>query len=306
MTEASKTRDSSAASDGPEGQCPVEHGRRTSACPIDHKTSDVKSVSTSSLWKVLGIQSTPEPKECSSMNVPASTEEAAKYAQTPQVDQRLPLSTHRSVSSIPRGKPSSPQSSPHHQPSDQENNRWIYPSEQQVFNAMKRKGWQGVDEETIPFFLQIHNTVNERSWRELRRWESAEDIKLVRFQGRPNSLTPKAWFLSTFLFQDRPFDRHDWYIDNGVEHEKRYVLDFYMNEATVNGIPRVDIDVRPALDSPKAALARVQRVAADLFPGIATALQNWRVNQSPTKGRLPSQNLRLDPKNDEVKSKERS
>ena len=162
-----------------------------------------------------------------------------------------------------------------------------------------------MDEETIPFFLQIHNTVNERSWRELRRWESAEDIKLVRFQGRPNSLTPKAWFLSTFLFQDRPFDRHDWYIDNGVEHEKRYVLDFYMNEATVNGIPRVDIDVRPALDSPKAVLARVQRVAADLFPGIATALQNWRVNQSPTKGRLPSQNLRLDPKNDEVKANER-
>ena len=238
---------------------------------MDHKAG------ASSLWKVLGIRGQEEAlsakdKELQQQNQPASLEEAAKHAQTPHPQQRLPLSTHRAESSIPRSN----EDVPHHQLGS-ETSRWVYPSEQQVFNAMKRKGWQGVEEESIPSFLQIHNSVNERSWHLLREWESAGNLKLVRFQGRPKDLSPKAWIWSRLLFQPAPFDRHDWFIDNGVDHEKRYVLDFYMNEDDVrSGMPRVDIDVRPALDTPQAFAERAQRVVMDMFPGITKELQKFQ------------------------------
>lgn len=236
-------------------------------CPVDHKNS--------SLWKVLGIASkeplSPKDQELQQKNLPASLEEAAKHAQTPHPGQRLPLSTHRAESSIPRGEA---EETPHHQ-LGAETSRWVYPSEQQVFNAMKRKGWEGVEEESIPSFLQIHNSVNERSWRLLREWENA-DVQLVRFQGRPKDLTPKAWIWSRLLFQQEPFDRHDWFIDNGIDHNKRYVLDFYMSDDSRSGLPRVDVDVRPALDTPQAFVERAQRIAMDLFPGITKEIQKMK------------------------------
>jgi cytochrome c heme-lyase len=237
-------------------------------CPVDHKNR--------SLWNVLGIKSSSE-EQPDVKALPASLEEAAKYAQTPQPDQRLPLSVHRATSSIPRGNT---EESPHHQV-ESESSTWVYPSEQQVFNAMKRKGWQGIQEESMPSFLQIHNSVNERSWRQLQQWESnnKDDVQLVRFQGRPDELTPKAWVWSNILMQEKPFDRHDWYIDNGVDHEKRYVLDFYMQDDARTGFPRVEVDVRPAMDNPAAFASRAQRVAAELFPGISKELQRFQASE---------------------------
>ena len=247
----------------------------TGKCPVDHKGG------ASSLWKVLGINSSkapsPVPNE-DDKKLPASLEEAAKHAQTPHPNQRLPLSTHRASSTIPRGA-SDKNQTPHHQLGAAESSNWVYPSEQQVFNAMKRKGWEGVEEESIPSFLQIHNSVNERSWRQLCEWESNDNIQLVRFEGRPKDLTPKAWILSNLLFQEKPFDRHDWFIDNGSEKEKRYVLDFYMEENSRGGIPRVEIDVRPALDTPQAFAARAQRIASELFPGITEELRRWQASR---------------------------
>ena len=228
----------------------------------------------------------PRDEELRKKNLPASLEEAAKHAQSPHPGQRLPLSQHRSVSSIPRGA-SDKEDAPHHQLHAEETSRWVYPSEQQVFNAMKRKGWEGVEEESIPSFLQIHNSVNERSWRLLQEWErsSLQDIQLVRFQGRPKDLSPKAWIWSRLLFQPEPFDRHDWYIDNGVQMEKRYVLDFYMNEDARSGLPRVDVDVRPALDTPQAFVERAQRLAMDMFPGITKELQRMKASSNQASGR---------------------
>ena len=245
-------------------------------CPVDPKNR-----SGSSLWSVLGISSSSAPKKETVESLPASLEEAAKHAQSPHPDQRLPLSTHRAHSTIPRGD--TEENHPHHQRGAEESANWVYPSEQQVFNAMKRKGWENVEEESIPSFLQIHNSVNERSWRQLCEWESNDKITLVRFQGRPNNLTPKAWVWSNLLFQERPFDRHDWYIDNGVDHEKRYVLDYYMSESAATGLPRVEIDVRPALDSPAACLERAKRLAMDFFPGITKELQKMQQSQPTPK-----------------------
>ncbi|KAG7356097.1 cytochrome c/c1 heme lyase [Nitzschia inconspicua] len=246
-------------------------------CPVDHK-------SPSSLWKVLGVGSGNDYSKTSQNSVasdrlPASLEEAAKHAQSPHPEQRLPLSTYRSESSIPRGQQEN--NKPHHQLGS-ESSKWVYPSEQQVFNAMKRKGWEGIEEEAIPSFLQVHNSVNERSWRELCKWENTNNsseqqksIQLVRFEGRPKDLSPKAWIWSNVLFQDRPFDRHDWYIDNGVDHEKRYVLDFYMTENKAMGMPRVEVDVRPALDTPQAFVQRGKRMLQEVFPGISRELEKW-------------------------------
>jgi cytochrome c heme-lyase len=153
---------------------------------------------------------------------------------------------------------------------------------------MKRKGWEGIEEESIPSFLQVHNSVNERSWKELCKWEQSDgnnsnnnsnNIELVRFEGRPKDISPKAWFCSTFLFYDKPFDRHDWYISKNGSAEKRYVLDFYMSENKFSGLPKVDIDVRPALDTPEAFMQRSVRLVQEMFPGITKEVQRYQRQQ---------------------------
>jgi cytochrome c heme-lyase len=57
----------------------------------------------------------------------------------------MPLGTHRERSSIPSGKG--------------DELRWVYPSEQQFFNALLRKGWQP-DERDVPAVVHIHNQVS--------------------------------------------------------------------------------------------------------------------------------------------------
>jgi len=228
------------------------------------------------------------PSSPSSSSIPQSREEAAKYVQTPHPDQKIPLSTVRSISSIPRGSLVSSEKVPHHQPSsssfsnkklespqacnsdiptdtqgnnmknnnnssnnnhnNKEEERWVYPSEQQFYNAMKRKGWKippGM-EQTIPQVVRIHNAVNERGWSDVVAWEELRgnyNPQLVRFLGRPNDLSPRAWINSRLFFYKEPFDRHDWYVgfgddgengengeggmNGGDRKERRYVIDFY-------------------------------------------------------------------------------
>jgi len=136
---------------------------------------------------------------------------------------------------------------------------WVYPSEQQFFNAMRRKGWQP-DERDMPAVVAIHNAVNERAWSEVLRWErrhqaSCPDPTLVRFQGKPREFSPKARLLNALGYK-LPFDRHDWVVDR-CGREVRYVIDFY-NAPPAPGRPvAMHLDVRPALDSPWALLDRV-------------------------------------------------
>ena len=86
--------------------------------------------------------------------------------------------------------------------------------------------------------VAIHNTVNERAWREVLAWEvlhhrcaasvtrggSTSDglaspcrswcsqPRLVRFVGRPQDYSPKARLLNLLGYK-LPFDRHDWVVD---------------------------------------------------------------------------------------------
>lgn len=118
--------------------------------------------------------------------------------------QEMELPTERTTSTIPR---------PH-----AEEKVWEYPSPQQFYNALVRKGWE-TPEEHVETMVDIHNFLNEEAWQEVLKWESNQrgyvlsvrllsparvltifviilnsgrDVQLARFQGRPGALSPKA------------------------------------------------------------------------------------------------------------------
>ncbi|CCF60405.1 hypothetical protein KAFR_0K00500 [Kazachstania africana CBS 2517] len=174
--------------------------------------------------------------------------------------QKLDLTTQRTISSIPKGS---------------EKGKWEYPSAQQMYNAMMRKGkinGNEGDEDTIESMVQIHNFLNESCWQEILRWENRYvqrtnvQPKLLKFMGKPDNLSPRArmhYYLS-YIFpntfaRELPFDRHDWLVlrgdpksrdtDNPGYRKVRYVLDFYGGPDDENGFPTFSVDVRPALDN---------------------------------------------------------
>lgn len=223
-----------------------------------------------------------------------------ELAQAPSPGQRTRLSLDRTLSSIPlpsKSKSSSSSGSTgensnisacpiNHQTGEinqqkkKEKETWVYPSPQQFYNALVRKGWE-TPEEAIPIMVDIHNWMNEAVWNEVLRWESKyffkpslsssttttklnpvdqPEISLVKFQGRPNELSPKARFniLLSKIFPNlynpvKPFDRHDWSIrrehlfsnddhnDNQQQIEKsklnRYVIDYYNGGIDEHGNP---------------------------------------------------------------------
>lgn len=112
---------------------------------------------------------------------------------------------------------------------------WEYPSPQQMYNAMLRKGYTDTDVTAVESMVGVHNFLNEGAWAEIMGWErrfsrgiaegyrvckkgeenanivlgTAEDPfdtttwdskdipppKLLRFTGRPTEPTPKSQIL---------------------------------------------------------------------------------------------------------------
>ncbi len=82
-----------------------------------------------------------------------------------------------------------------------------------MYNAMRRKGYDGTDEDAVPSMVSVHNFLNEGAWGEICEWErrfgggvlkalkgKEEGLgegwpRLERFQGRSKDLTPKARML---------------------------------------------------------------------------------------------------------------
>ena len=226
-----------------------------------------------------------------------------RAADSPQT-QSLPLS--RETSSIPRGDVAS---------------NWEYPSPQQMYNAMLRKGYTDTPVDAVESMVACHNFLNEGAWSEICEWESifsrgfspawgicsqgeqgiglerarreiqaarretlglsaptdlAPEPKLLRFQGRPDTPTPKARVLSLLgqyfpnsFGSEPPFDRHDWYVSrkspDGQTKEIRYVIDYYAGGVQETGEPVFYLDIRPALDTPSAALERAMRWGGDVW-----------------------------------------
>uniref|UniRef100_A0A7S0C270 Holocytochrome c-type synthase n=1 Tax=Proboscia inermis TaxID=420281 RepID=A0A7S0C270_9STRA len=211
------------------------------------------------------------------------------------------MSTRRIVSTIPRGETLTP--APVHQaqttPTQQETNvptpdpndpAWVYPSEQQFYNAMKRKGYQP-DAQSMHTVVSIHNAVNERTWSLVQKWEATlhdcPNPRLVRFLGRPDDRSPRALFNEYVLMKSPPFDRHDWVVDRGDGVERRYVIDFYDGNPQTGGFTgsqkskkpvSMHLDVRPALDDPMAAVDRVRMGFREMLPGIFGELDELQKN----------------------------
>jgi len=158
----------------------------------------------------------------------------------------MALPTDRTASSIPR--------------TSDVGGVWEYPSPQQFYNALVRKGWE-TPEEHVETMVHIHNFLNERAWDEVMKWEKRRDnsveVELARFRGRPGELSPKArlllfagWLLPTRFNSEPPFDRHDWIVKRrSTGEEVRYVIDYYSAPPEPDGSPVFSLDVRPALDN---------------------------------------------------------
>jgi cytochrome c heme-lyase len=131
--------------------------------------------------------------------------------QAPAPDQVHLLPTTREPSTIPKGDGAG---------------NWEYPSPQQMYHALLRKGYTDTDSTAVESMVSVHNFLNEGAWAEIVEWEKRfadgllsgwrkcsrgehhfDDMvrkngyerevdclnpSLLRFQGRPQDITPKA------------------------------------------------------------------------------------------------------------------
>ncbi|TAQ87804.1 hypothetical protein B7494_g3874 [Chlorociboria aeruginascens] len=161
-------------------------------------------------------------------------------------DQSVNLPTEREPSTIPKGSG---------------DGNWEYPSPQQMYNALLRKGYTDTDATAVESMVSVHNFLNEGAWREIVEWERrfsrglskgweiskqgeeralamqldpAEDSvvqpKLIRFMGRPKDMTPKAvmiqvlgWINPRAFGTESPFDRHDWFVQREYNGVKKEI-----------------------------------------------------------------------------------
>ncbi|KAF4884851.1 Cytochrome c heme lyase [Colletotrichum fructicola] len=261
----------------PPSACPVPHDQRhagppPSSCPVPHDQPKPESKSILSQLNPLNYM-------------------FKDISQAPAQNQAMALPTEREPSTIPKGSG---------------DGNWEYPSPQQMYNALLRKGYTDTDITAVESMVSVHNFLNEGAWAEIVGWEDrfsqglykgwqvckrgeenseaelekmrtgTEDIpSLVRFQGRPKDMTPKAimWQVLGTLYPSKfetepPFDRHDWFVSRrigGTTKEIRYIIDYYSGEADPDSDePVFYLDVRPAM-TPLGAAERLIRWGSDVW-----------------------------------------
>ena len=120
--------------------CPVDHDKSTNtppaACPVAHDAPHKPAQCPINHDDINPLNQMPD------------------LAQTPALNQKLDLPVERTESSIPRDA----------------STKWDYPSPQQFYNALVRKGWE-TPEEHVETMVDIHNFLNERAWLEVLKWE---------------------------------------------------------------------------------------------------------------------------------------
>lgn len=166
---------------------------------------------------------------------------------------------------------------------------WLYPSPRMFYNALSRKGYQPRLED-MDVIVTIHNMVNEQTWQAILWWEDhyhpGGEPKLGRFLGRPDDMSPRAWFRTLFLGYKKPFDRHDWFVERADGSKARYVIDFYSGKSSANlgeelPLPSFHIDARPALDSWQALYERVHLSMSKLMNRLSETFSNPSTRTGP-------------------------
>ena len=184
--------------------CPVPHGNPSSnstlsSCPVPHNNNGAPP------------DQRQEQSLLSKLNPLNYMFQSISQDRAPNQSHSLP--TSRDESSIPRGSG---------------DGNWEYPSPQQMYNALLRKGYTDTDVTAVESMVAVHNFLNEGAWSEIVEWErrfgkglgrgwqvskhgeensllelrrieaqegGREQPTLVRFQGRPKDMTPKAALL---------------------------------------------------------------------------------------------------------------
>lgn len=228
-----------------EGKCPVKRGSEPvispsaelapSKCPIDDDAKQIWLESAKCPVDLPGSEWASKVLVSPHFNTEAIEVSAAEPMMISS-DPNLP--TDRDISSIPRTSTGS---------------NWVYPSQKQFFDAMRRKQWDpsAKDMETV---VPIHNAVNERAWYHIQDWERSNlkdaelkcgGIALTSFKGSLKDMTPRALFNTYILGYKKPFDRHDWTVSRcGTDID--YVIDFYLGTGQLASFY---LDVRPKLNS---------------------------------------------------------
>ncbi|KAH9890221.1 cytochrome c/c1 heme-lyase [Xylariomycetidae sp. FL2044] len=288
----------------PPSSCPVKHespspspsAQPPSACPVPHSSRTAA----------------PEPESRSTLSkLNPLNYMFREISQAPAPNQTHTLPTEREPSTIPRGDGAG---------------NWEYPSPQQMYNALLRKGYTDTDITAVESMVGVHNFLNEGAWAEIMDWEKrfagglykgwqlcsrgeknfntmvkkhgyqkeVDNLSpsLVRFQGRPQEMTPKAamfqvmgWIYPGAFGTEPPFDRHDWYVTretNGKQKEIRYIIDYYSGPPEPTGEPVFYLDVRPAM-TPTAAVERAMRWSCDVWWRASGGDVREHAKQNPPK-----------------------
>jgi hypothetical protein len=157
------------------------------ACPVDHKAREAWLEQAKK-----SQQKPPHPLPPSTSPIPAGEscdssqmDQRRSQAAPPSAIQTLlkaaqggkaPLATDREISTIPRalppsdGKPEAKLANNEVESGADKSGKWIYPSEQMFFEAMRRKNYDPKAED-MRSIVPIHNAVNERAWGEILTWE---------------------------------------------------------------------------------------------------------------------------------------
>ncbi|GJJ75355.1 cytochrome c heme-lyase [Entomortierella parvispora] len=265
--------------DGEPAKCPVSPEAHKHFMPRSaaQNTSSLSSASTPS--SPAPASASAASTEATELQIDPTNNMPATPDQFRIASQRRELNTEREVSSIPKAAnaadpygenkaaaaaaaPSSSSGAHAPDPDSDSDKVWIYPSEQMFFNAMKRKNWNP-REEDMKFVVPIHNMVNEMAWKHILKWENQMENtcggpKLVKFEGKPKEITPKARFRS-WMGYTLPFDRHDWVVDR-CGKQVTYIIDFYSGQPDPRypEAPSFYLDVRPKL-TPEGAWQRFKR-----------------------------------------------
>lgn len=141
---------------------PIDHSAQKAApakCPISHDKSIASSSSSDGPAQCPISHEKSKPAQCPVQhNIPDEVNplnQMPALSQQPTEQQLVALPMERETSSIPR---------------DEGGVKWEYPSPQQFYNALVRKGWE-TPEEHVETMVQIHNWLNEQAWEEILKWE---------------------------------------------------------------------------------------------------------------------------------------